>query len=38
MKKVRTAKMLFTKDSPYKMRVVRSKKEYSRKLKHKASK
>jgi len=35
MKKVRAARMLFTKDSPYKMRVIRSKKTYTRKLKHK---
>lgn len=38
MRKIRTAKALFVKDSPYKPRVVRSKKAYCRKLKHKASK
>jgi len=38
MRKVRVAKDMFVKDSPFKPRVVRSKKEYSRKLKHKASK
>jgi len=38
MRKIRTAKALFVKDSPYKSRVVRSKKAYCRKLKHKASK
>ena len=38
MRKVRLAKALFVKDSPFKPRVVCSKKAYSRKLKHKASK
>ena len=38
MRKIRTAKALFVKDSPYKPRVVRNKKAYCRKLKHKESK
>ena len=38
MRKVRLAKALFVKDSPFKPRVVCSKEAYSRKLKHKASK
>ena len=38
MRKIRTAKALFVKDSPYKPRIIRNKKTYCRKLKHKASK
>ena len=38
MRKVRVAKDMFVKDSPFKPRVVRNKKAYCRKLKHKKSK
>jgi hypothetical protein len=38
MRKVRVAKDMFVKDSPFKPRVVCSKKAYCRKLKHKKSK
>ena len=34
MRKVRSAKAMFVKDSPYKPRVVQNKKAYSRKKKH----
>ena len=37
MHKVRTAKVLFVKDSPYKSRTIRNKKAYCRKLKHKVN-
>jgi len=35
MRKVRSSKAMFVKDSPYKPRVVRNKKSYCRKIKHK---
>ena len=35
MKKVRTSKVFFVKDSPFKPRIVRNKKAFSRKIKHK---
>tara|TARA_Y100001951_G_C11186381_1_gene208925 strand:+ start:61 stop:198 length:138 start_codon:yes stop_codon:yes gene_type:complete len=33
-RKIRSAKILFTKDSPFKMRVIRNKKKFTRKIKH----
>jgi hypothetical protein len=38
MRKVRTAKNLFVKDSPFKPRIIRNKKAFSRKIKHKGQK
>jgi len=38
MRKIRVAKDLFVKDSPFKPQIIISKKAYTRKLKHKASK